>query len=205
MAIRRKCHLSGKQISCFLPGISLPAKCLPVPPGHTAEKGNCPSLLKCCQHSISATCISKDGILVGAEERILGQKPSIFSKEPLLYCPGFYQFCHSAELSVPPALKGNGSLKTNLRHLQMHNVHWRLPLLPVWGLRWQRFCQGKRWPGALIALQECPLLISSGLLGEHKLTCALEAGFISCLPAMTWKFWWTLESFTQTFGFNECM
>lgn len=145
----------------------------------------------------------KNGILVGAEGKILGQKTSIFSEEPLLYCPGFYPFCHSPELSVSPALKGNGSLQINLRHLQLHNVHWRLPLLPVGGLRWRRFCQGNRWPEALIALQECPLLISSGLLGEHKLTCALEAGFISCLPAKTWKFWWTLESFTQTFGFNE--
>lgn len=44
--IRRKCHLSGKQISCFLLGLSLPAKCPPVPPGHTAEKANCPLPVK---------------------------------------------------------------------------------------------------------------------------------------------------------------
>lgn len=136
----------------------------------------------------------KMGFWCVQRKRFWGRKLPFFQRKCI--CPAFYWICHSTELSVSPALKGNSCLKINLRHLQMHSVYWRLPFLPVNGLRWSE---------AFIASQECPLLISSGLLGEHKLTCALEAGFISCLPAMIWKFWWTLESFTQTFGFNECM
>lgn len=71
MAIRRKCHLSGKQIILF----SLASVCQPSAYLHLQDiqqrKETVPSPSKGCQLSISPTCISKDGILGCAEERIL--------------------------------------------------------------------------------------------------------------------------------------
>lgn len=117
----------------------------------------------------------KMGFWCVQRKRFWGRKLPFFQRKCI--CPAFYWICHSTELSVSPALKGNGCLKINLRHLQMHSVYWRLSLLPVKGLRWQRF-----W--------------GTGDL-KHLLHCrSVHCSFLQdCWVNTNWPVLWRLVSF----------
>lgn len=61
-------------------------------------------------------CVQKEGFW--------GRKPPFLPKSISCIVLGSNRsVTPPTELSVSPALNGNGSLKVNLRHLQIHNVH----------------------------------------------------------------------------------
>lgn len=149
-----------------------------------------------CQSNISPTCTSQDVLLVSTDSgKDSGAEALRFlqTASPLLSW-------EISDLSLHLLWSGMMiSNRVSSGHLHMYTVHWRPSLLHVNEPWWQSFWR----TNDLNPSSHYVLVSASCALGEHEMTCALEAGFISCLPAMIWKFWWALESFTQTFHINK--